>query len=64
MVVCNANLDEGLVYDLTKACMENIDKIAKSNPAAKALSLQTAVKDISIELHPGALRYFKEVGLL
>lgn len=64
MIVCNADLPEGLVYDMTKAFMENIEKIQQSNPAAKDLTIESAAKDVPIPLHPGAERYFKEIGAL
>lgn len=64
MVVCSADLPEGLVYDLTKAFFENVEKIQLSNPAAKALTLEKAAVNVPISLHPGAERYFKEVGVL
>lgn len=64
MIVCSADLNEELVYDLTKAFFENIEKIQQSNPAAKALSLEKAALNLPIPLHPGAERYFKEVGVL
>lgn len=64
MVVCSADLPEGLVYDITKSFFSEIEKIQSSNPAAKALSLESAVVAIPIPLHPGAERYFKEMGVL
>ena len=64
MVVCSADLPEGLVYDMTKAFMENMETIKQSNPAAKGLSLESAVQGLPIPLHPGAERYFRETGAL
>ncbi|HWP50822.1 MAG TPA: TAXI family TRAP transporter solute-binding subunit [Clostridia bacterium] len=65
MVVCSAELPEGLVYDMTKAFFsENLEKIKTSNPAAKGLSLKSAVEALPISLHPGAEKFFKEAGVL
>lgn len=64
MVVCSADLPEELVYDLTKAFFANIEKIQQSNPAAKSLTLEKAAENLPISLHPGAEKYFKEVGVL
>lgn len=64
MVVVNKDLSEELVYDITKALFENIDKIKNSHPAAKGFSVEKAVKGIPIELHPGAEKYYKEKGVL
>jgi len=63
MVVVNKNLPEGLVYDITKALFENIDKIKESHPSASELTLEGAT-DSPIPLHPGAEKYFKEKGVL
>lgn len=63
MVIIRADLDADLVYDITKALFENIDTIKESHPAAKGLTLEGAVKT-SIPLHPGAQRYFEEIGAI
>ncbi|MBE6906101.1 MAG: TAXI family TRAP transporter solute-binding subunit [Ruminococcaceae bacterium] len=65
MVVCNSDLPEELVYDITKAFFaENVDKIKSSNPAAKDLNVESAVKNVPIPLHPGAEKYFREIGVI
>ena len=63
MVAVRADLDEELVYQLTKAIFENLDTVKNSHKAASALTLEGAVR-VSIPMHPGAERYFKEVGAL
>ncbi|NDL66796.1 TAXI family TRAP transporter solute-binding subunit [Anaerotalea alkaliphila] len=64
MIVCSADLSEGLVYEITKAFFENVDKIKESHPAALGLSVEEAVKGSPIDFHPGAIKYFKEVGVM
>lgn len=63
MVIVRADMDEGVVYEMTKAMFENLDKIKESHKAASGLSLEGAVRT-SIPLHPGAERYFKEIGAI
>ena len=63
MVAVRADLDEDLVYEMTKAIFENLDIIKSSHKAASGLSLENAVR-VSIPMHPGAERYFKEVGAM
>ena len=63
MVVVRADMDEDVVYEMTKAIFENLDKIKESHKAASGLSLEGAVRT-SIPLHPGAERYFKEIGAM
>ena len=63
MVAVRADLDEDLVYEMTKAIFENLDIIKSSHKAASGLSLENAVR-VSIPMHPGVERYFKEVGAM
>ena len=60
-----ADLDEETVYRITKAFWENIGNITSEAPWAKALSIDYAVKTLGdMKLHPGAARYYREVGKL
>lgn len=63
LVIIRADLDADLVYDITKALFENLDTIKESHPAAKGLTVEGAVRT-PIPLHPGAERYFKEIGAI
>lgn len=63
MVIINADLDEELVYNITKAIFENIDIIYNSHPSAKNVTLEGA-PETPIPLHPGAEKYYKEKGVL
>ena len=61
----NAGLSEDLVYRMTKAFWDNIDKVTSTAPWAKALDVEYAARQQGkIQLHPGAARYYKEVGAL
>ena len=60
-----ADLDEETVYQITKAFWDNIDQVTSEAPWAKALDVAYAPKQRGkMELHPGAARYYKEVGAL
>lgn len=63
MVIVDADLSEEVVYQITKTLFENVDVIRNSHPAAAGVSVETAVT-VPIPLHPGAERYFREVGAL
>ncbi|MGI6085085.1 MAG: TAXI family TRAP transporter solute-binding subunit [Acetivibrionales bacterium] len=58
------DLDEKLVYDMTKALFENSEEIAKAHPKGAELNAEYSVSGISITIHPGALKYYKEIGVL
>ncbi len=53
------SMDEQLGYTITKYLHENIDELAQAQNGPDFIS-----KDLSIPLHPGAARYYGEVGLL
>lgn len=58
------DLDEETVYNITKAFWDNIDQVTSDAPWAKALSVEFAASKRGLmELHPGAARYYKEVGV-
>jgi uncharacterized protein len=61
-----AEIEEELVYGITKALWhENARKLLdKGHSKAREITLQTALKGIAIPLHPGAERYYREVGLI
>ena len=63
MVAVRADMDEELVYQMTKAIFENLDTVKNSHKAASGLTLEGAVR-VSIPMHAGAERYFKEIGAM
>jgi hypothetical protein len=64
-VVTSANVSEELVYLVTKAVFENFDDFRKQHPAFSFLKKKDMIKDgLSAPLHPGAIKYYKEAGLL
>jgi uncharacterized protein len=64
ILVTRADLDDETVYQMTKALFENLDEMVAAHSAAKAISIDTAIKGLPIPLHPGAGRYYKEMGKL
>jgi hypothetical protein len=63
VVVVKKDLDADLVYRITKALFENLEKIRTSHPSVAELDLESAVQGMPIPYHPGALKYFAEKGL-
>lgn len=60
-----ADMDEKTVYEITKAFWDNLDSLSADAPWAKALTMEYAVQKLgSMKLHPGAERYYREVGAL
>ena len=50
---------------VTKAVMENFDDFKAQHPAFGFLEKKNMTKDgLSAPLHPGAIKYYKEAGLM
>lgn len=62
-LICRTDMDEGLVYKLAKAIIENLDCMAKIYAPAKLLTPELAASELANPFHPGAIKYFKEKGL-
>ncbi|MBO5360385.1 MAG: TAXI family TRAP transporter solute-binding subunit [Clostridia bacterium] len=60
--IISNDLNEEIVYQLTKAIYENAGEYAHEKAAE--MTLEYAVSNISVPFHPGAERYFKEVGAI
>lgn len=60
----NAKLDTDTVYEMTKALFSNLPELATSHAKGKEVSAEKAVTGVSVPFHPGAVKYFKELGLM
>ena len=63
MLCTTSDLSEELVYQITKSIYDNTDKLANAHAAGKAVTAENAIKGMTIPLHRGAVKYFKEKGL-
>ncbi|GAB5377631.1 MAG: TAXI family TRAP transporter solute-binding subunit [Acuticoccus sp.] len=59
----NDSVPEEAVYLITKTIFENLPFLQGIHPATKAMSLETATGGLPVKLHPGALKYYEEVGV-
>jgi uncharacterized protein len=57
------DLPDDLVYQLVKAVFENQPRLVKATSAASETVPQNAVKNTFLPFHPGAVRYYREVGV-
>ncbi len=62
-LVISADVSEGRVYDMTKAIFENLDDLAGVHPAFGRVSKETVLNGFGAPLHPGALKYYREIGV-
>ena len=59
----NASVDEEDVYLLTKTMYENLPFLQAIHPATKAMAIESALAGLPVPLHPGAARFYTEMGL-
>lgn len=52
------------VYRMTKAIFDNLDQLHAAHAAAKAISKENATKGMPVPLHPGAEKYYREIGVI
>ncbi|MBC2886235.1 TAXI family TRAP transporter solute-binding subunit [Ochrobactrum sp. CM-21-5] len=62
-LIVRPDLDEELVYQMTKRLFENLDQLAAAHSSAKAIKLDKSTITSPVPVHPGALRYYKEKGI-
>lgn len=62
-VITHANVDEELVYQLTKTIWENRSEIAAKHPAGRSINEENAALYTGTPFHPGAERFYKEIGI-
>ena len=62
VLICHKDLPEELVYQMTRVLFENVDEMTHAKK--EYISAEYAVTGIPTPFHPGAERYYKEIGLL
>jgi len=62
-LVTHSGVPDELVYQMTKVLFESLPELAKAHEAGKQIKLENALAGVPIPLHPGAERYYKEMGL-
>jgi TRAP transporter TAXI family solute receptor len=64
VLVTSEKIPEKVVYALTKTILDNFDAFKKLHPAYKTITKESLLDGLSIEQHPGAVKAFKEAGVL
>lgn len=62
-LITSADQDEDLVYEVTKALYERREEVTQKHPAGRAINPTNAVRDTGTPFHPGAIRYYREIGI-
>lgn len=63
-LVTRVGVSDEIAYLMTKSLFQHLDQLVQTAPAAKGISVKTATIGLPIPLHPGAARYYREIGVL
>lgn len=63
-LVTSSAVSDDLAYQMTKLIFESLPELANAHVAGKEIKLETAAGGSPVPLHPGAIRYYKEKGLI
>jgi TRAP transporter TAXI family solute receptor len=63
-LVTHEGVSTDTVYAMTKAVWSSLDQLVAAHAAAKAINLKSALEGMPVPLHPGAEKYYREVGIL
>jgi hypothetical protein len=61
--VTSAKEPNKVVYSITKEVFDNFEAFKKLHPAYSVLTKKNMLEGMTAPIHPGAMKYFKEVGL-
>lgn len=62
--VTSAKVPDDVVYAVTKEVFENFDDFKKLHPAYQVLTKEGMLEGMSAPIHPGAMKYYKEAGMM
>ena len=64
VLVAGAHVSEKTVYNLIKVIVENLSSIAAVNKKFIGIDATFMARDLGINRHPGAQKYFEEIGVI
>jgi hypothetical protein len=62
--VTSAKVPDEVVYAITKEVFDNFEAFKKLHPAYEVLTKKNMLDGMSAPIHPGAMKYYKEAGLM
>jgi TRAP transporter TAXI family solute receptor len=62
-LITGAGADEELIYSVTRTIWENRERVVEKHPAGRAIQAGVVVRDTGTPFHPGAERFYREIGI-
>ena len=63
LVVALDSISEEAAYQITKAAVSNFKRLSTVYKGWSTCSVETVLQSMNIPLHPGAVRYYREINL-
>ncbi len=63
-LVTQSEVPDEVAYEMTRSLYDHLDKLYAANSAAKTIKRDNALVGMPVPLHPGAERYYQEVGVI
>jgi TRAP transporter TAXI family solute receptor len=63
-LVTHEGVSDDIAYGMTKALWTHLPELVAAHAAAKAIDIKHALQGMPVPLHPGAAKYYREVGAL
>ncbi|PCJ28018.1 MAG: C4-dicarboxylate ABC transporter substrate-binding protein [SAR86 cluster bacterium] len=63
VLVARDDVPEEIVYQFTKLLWDNLATLQEIHQATRNMRIEDALKGIAVPLHPGALRYYRELQI-
>lgn len=64
VLVTSSKVSDKVVYTVTKTILDNFDKFKELHPSYKTITKESLLEGLSVPQHPGAIKAFKEAGLI
>ena len=59
----SAKVPDDIVYAVTKAVFDDLESLGQYDPVLKSVRKENMLDSLTVPIHPGALRYYREIGL-
>ena len=63
-LVTSSDVSDDIAYQMTKLIFESLPELANAHVAGKEIRLEAAATGSPVPLHPGAMRYYREKGMI
>lgn len=64
MLMVDESMSDKSAYDLTKALLDHADKMQSAHKAMRAFNSKVMIDQKAVPFHPGAVKAYKEAGLM